>query len=98
MASNNALLFTVLTIFLLTGFVSPYLHSAYGESVTTINTDGLETDIGQGNVTVTVGAVVLSLASMFFWTFGLIPVWLDLIFIVLRIILYVIVYDKIRGI
>jgi hypothetical protein len=51
-------------------------------------TAGLQQQVKSQN-SLNIWQVLGSVASMFFWTFGLLPFWLDMIFIILRIVLVV---------
>ena len=42
--------------------------------------------------------VLLSVGKMFFWTFGALPLWLDLIFIIFRVTLAIVFARIIRGV
>ena len=100
--NNNTILITIITVFLIVGTALPYIYQGFGESSTEYSTGDLVDDIGQEEVNtynpITAFTIFSSVASMFFWTFGAIPIWLNLIFEVFRVMLYVIIYDKARGI
>jgi hypothetical protein len=95
--SNNSLLFTFLAIFLLLGWAMPYVFNEY-EPSTQIDTSGsVIEDATGGEVTST--NVLASMTTIFFWSFGSsIPLWLNIFLLIPRLIFWVIVYDKIRGI
>lgn len=101
MNTNNAILITILLVFLIVGYITPYAHTAFSEDSTSVDINSLEDSVGQETIAynpVTMFDVFKSMFSMFFWTFGALPVWLDMVFILFRIIFYVIIYDKVRGI
>lgn len=94
---DNIALITLLVIFLVIGFIAPFIASAYKSNIGTVNTDGIISDAGNTDVTAT--TVVGSLFKVFFWTFGLLPAWMDaLIMLPLRVWFGTLIYDKIRGI
>ena len=100
MNANNIFLYFVIVFFVLLGFVLPHINS-----VSPIDTANNDVDAWvfavqnqEGIVTVTIKTIA-SICTIFFWTFGGLPVWLDLIiFIPIRVMFWIVVYDKIRGI
>jgi len=94
MESNNLLLFTFGVIFLALGVFSPIINAEFNQDVTTYDTDVL-IDTIQEDTSSTNAIQVLS--SVFFWVFGL-PFWLNIFISMMRVIFWIIVYDKIRGI
>lgn len=99
MASNNSLLITFLSVFLALGFVMPFITSEFGSETSTADAEGFMEDVGQQDYTdVSAFEIILSMASIFFWSFGAVPVWVNLILMIPRVIFYVILYDKVRGI
>ncbi len=81
----------ILFIFLGTALTLPFVNSEFNIQGSSFNTNKTQSDlIGEdiSNVSdIGVGEIIKSIGKMFFWTFGELPVWLDLIFTVLRIIL-----------
>lgn len=99
--TNNAILYTIITIFVLLGAVLPFVHAEFDQAQTELNTQGLADRTGQeySESTIVILSVITSIFTMFFWTFGNIPAIIDLvIFIPMRLTLLAILYDKIRGI
>lgn len=99
MTQNTFYLYTIIVFFFAVGLILPFINQEFGNS-STYNTQGIEDLSGQEAQSSEANAlsVLLSIFSMFFWTFGALPQWMDLlIFSPLRIILAVIFYDKIRG-
>lgn len=94
MANNNYILFTFGLIFLLLGFFQPIIKSEFIESYDTYNNEVI-VDPSQENISLT-GAIE-PLVAIFFWVVGA-PAWLNLIFLMMRIIFWIIIYDKFRGI
>ena len=94
MATKEAILITILSIFVVLGITLPFINQAFQNDETTINTEGFEFTQGQE---VGFQDVVFSLFTMFFWTFGNLPFWLDGLFIIPRVMLGVIIFQLIRG-
>jgi len=94
-AGNDiTIIMTIVTIFVLVGTILPFVNSDFSQTSTgTYDVDGFERDIGQELDSegiedvddVSPVKVILSVLSMFFWTFGALPFWLDLIFLIMRI-------------
>ena len=93
--NNNSLLLIFLVMFITLGWAMPYITAEYGGG-TTVDTTGSLQQLNDANV----GAldIIASISTIFFWSFGTIPLWLNLILLIPRLIFWVIVYDKIRGI
>lgn len=102
METNNTILFTFGIFFLFMGFLSPLINSEFGDEVTSYDIDKISEDLGDDvDITQTPTEIMRSvgviLSGIFFWTFG-IPIWLNLVFVMMRLIFVVILYDKLRGI
>ena len=91
---NNALLYMFGTIFLLLGVFSPIINSEFGEQYNDYDSSIVE-DQGQEDIT-NINAIEV-LSAIFFWVFGA-PVWINIFITMMRVVFWVIVYDKIRGI
>ncbi|NIQ15370.1 MAG: hypothetical protein GTO02_13540 [Candidatus Dadabacteria bacterium] len=89
------ILTVIVSIFVVLGIALPFINADFGVDASTVNTGGFTEDIGQDDVTAL--EVVFSLFSMFFWTFGALPFWLDGLFLIPRIMLAVIIFQLIRG-
>lgn len=97
MNTNNAILFTLLLIFLGLAIVSPLISAEFNLPEYDVNNEDFEADNLDSDLTSTT-ALILNIFLIPFWTFGL-PVWLNLsILLAMRIVFMVILYDKIRGI
>lgn len=94
MEANNTLLFVFGLIFLVIGFLSPIINEYYGNQYNELD-DDIINEQAQEDITST--NVISVLSGIFFWVFNA-PVWLNLILTMMRIVFWVIVYDKIRGI
>lgn len=95
MQSNNAMLFVFTFIFIALAFCIPLIQSEFDVAQTSFSTDSIESELTNGDITQT--NIITTLISIFFWVIGA-PAWLNIIILVMRIIFYVIIYDKIRGI
>jgi hypothetical protein len=91
MVNDVSIIAGIITVFVLIGVILPYVQAEFGQSVTSVDVAGLAGDVGskgQESSAVTFWDVLLSIFSMFFWTFGNLPFWLDLCFFLpIRIIL-----------
>jgi len=88
MSDNTGILLCIVAIFVAVGVCLPFINRDLGgDSSSSVDTKGITDNVSFLDV---VGSVF----SMFFWSFGALPFWLDAFFEVLRIILYVIIYDK----
>ncbi len=99
--SDIVVLSSIVIFFVVLGAVVPFIHADFGQTTTDLNTKGLEGKSGQGVSESTVSAisVTLSIFTMFFWTFGNIPVIIDLVlFVPLRVILAILSFKLIRGV
>jgi len=94
MENNNVILFTFGIVFLALGFISPLVNGEFGQDVTQYDSSQI-TD-NQEEVT-GLDSIVTVFSAVFFWVFGL-PVWLNIILSMMRVIFWVIIYDKFRGI
>ncbi|NIV12566.1 MAG: hypothetical protein GWN62_15185 [Aliifodinibius sp.] len=86
---------TILFVFVLLGVTLPFINQEFGENPNNINTEGIDEIIADDGVNAL--DVVLSVFTIFFWTFGALPFWLDGILLVPRIMLAVISFQLIRG-
>lgn len=82
----------IVAFFVLMGVFLPYAHTITGSTGEDISTDvdGVQSDIGgTADEPDKIGTwkIIGSVMSMFFWTFGALPFWLDAVFVILRITL-----------
>lgn len=97
MAGNDgAVLMGITLTFLLIGGTLPFINAAFGNTVTTYDTGSLEED--SSNIGVSATTVLFSTFTIFFWSFGQLPFWLDIIFLAFRFMFFYYVYKAIRGI
>ncbi len=100
--SDTQILLTIVIIFVFLGAIIPFINVAFTQENTQFNVDGIEFATGEGfqdESSVSIGSIVTSIFTMFFWTFGSIPVLLDLlVFVPLRITFVVLLFKLIRGV
>lgn len=93
MVNDITIIGGIISLFVLLGVLLPIIQADLNiQDTTDVNIDDFTSDIQQqakSESDLTVWKVLISILSMFFWTFGLIPIWLDCLFIILRIILAV---------
>lgn len=101
MANNNNILITFLSIFLLLGFIMPYVNEEFNTtaSYSSHDIEHLVDELGQKEFSDVTGfEIFFSITTIFFWTFGNLPLIIDIALIIPRIIFMIILYDKARGI
>lgn len=101
--SDTAILATIVIIFVTLGAILPFIHATFDQQETNFNVEDVEFESGQSLLfsedQVTVLGVVASIFTMFFWTFGAIPIILEIIiFLPMRIIFVVLLYKLVRGV
>ncbi len=95
--SDTGLMIGIILSFLILGFASPFIHNAFVVSSAEVNTSGFQFLAGQ--VDISALTIMFSIFSIFFWTFGLIPAWLDFTLVMaMRLTLAVLVWRNIRGV
>lgn len=94
MVNDISIAWGIITVFILLGVLLPFVNEAYDTSSGIINTENLETAVGE-NVenasAITAFTILFSVLKMFFWTFGDLYFWLDAIFVIFRIMLALII-------
>lgn len=96
--ANIYVLSGIVTVFVLLGFALPFVNSAFSDGLYSApDLEGLNEDLGQEIEqvnAVSVTDVIFSLLTIWFWTFGGLPIWFDLCLLMpLRIILAYIFVD-----
>jgi hypothetical protein len=78
------IIFVLAMFFTGVGFVSVYVNEEFGTSYqeTSLTTDGEYSSTG-------ILTYLSAIASMFVYSFGILPVWLDIIFISLRLFFWI---------
>lgn len=108
MNTNNAILFTFGLILFGLAFTMPFVNSSLGESSSNYDVGYFTASNQAEQLPVTNPvlapfdsewqAVLVNIITIVFWTFGA-PAWLNLtLFAVMRLIVIIIIWDKIRGI
>lgn len=89
--SDVTIVATILFIFLGTALVLPFVNSEFGTSSPEYDISNVESELISEKLSdvsyVGAGDIFKSIGKIFFWTFGDLPIWLDSIFVVLRVIL-----------
>ena len=89
--SDVTIVATILFIFFGTALVLPFVNSEFGTTSPDYDVDNVEEEMIAEDFEdisdISAGDVLKSIGKIFFWTFGDLPFWLDLVFVVLRIIL-----------
>ena len=99
--SDTVILSTIVIFFVVLGVRLPFIHAAFDQTITNLDTEGIEFASGQGfsESNVTILGIITSIFTMFFWTFGNIPVVIDLLlFVPLRIIFMILLFKLVRGV
>jgi len=99
--TDSVIMYMIVLVFVTLGFIMPFINSSFGVSEANINTEGLVLEAGDetGGAEVSALKVVLSIFTMFFWSFGTLPAIVDtVIFVPLRILLAILIYRNIRGV
>jgi|SRR3972149_6847938 len=98
--NDVTLIGTIVMIFIAVGASLPFVNAEFGDSSTDFNTEDLQTDLNDQITDVTsvsTTTVLFSIGKMFFWTFGSLPLFLELFFTVFRILLALLLYRQIRS-
>ena len=101
MSNNNAVFFTLLSVFLVLGFMTPFIQESFDEDITDYDAQGYIDDFGQGDVENTnwifIWESLVGMVTIFFWTFN-VSVWFNIILLPFRFYIIIIAFDKLRGI
>ena len=90
MVNDMTIIFTIVTIFIAVGFFAPIINDEFGSSYNANDPSSIEGDIDPDTLDGGVNGwqIIKSIFSMFFWSFGVLPTFIDIvIFFPLRIIL-----------
>ncbi len=89
--NDVSIVIIILFIFIGTAVILPFINFEFDITSPDYNIDKVESDFIAEDLTdvsdVSAGDILASVGKIFFWTFGDLPFWLDLIFVILRIIL-----------
>ncbi len=90
MSNDMIIIGTLLILFVGMGFIVANINDAFDATYTGgIGDTGDLTATDEGDfTTISAWKIFTSVLSMFFWTFGALPVWLDLLFWIFRAVFY----------
>ena len=94
---TGIVLFAIMSIFVIIGAILPFIQAEIESGSSIYSTDDINEDINKASASaVSVWNVLFSVAKMFLWTFGDLPVVIDtIIFLPMRITVYIILLEKI---
>ncbi len=98
--NDSHILIGIVSVFIVMGLFLPYFNSAFNMDSSIQNFDNMESDIGNYRPTesVTDGfSIMLSVISMFFWSFNM-PSWLNTLFLIPRIMIIWLIIRVVRGV
>lgn len=101
MASDSEFLFAIVLILVVSSLVSASLQATFNSSSSSNNLDSVaqqSEDLTQVADSTTAITALKVLGSILIWSFGLLPTWLDTIFILLRIMGWYLLARVIRGV
>jgi hypothetical protein len=90
----------ITAFFIILGGVLPFIHSEYNidDNVHTTDIQGaLEYNAEHDTGLLTVFKVFASMISMFFWTFGHLPIWMHIFLLLIRITFLIVVARQFTG-
>lgn len=105
--SDTAILTGIVIFFVVLGVILPFVQADFGQTKTNFDVKGLQTGTGNslesadsiGGAISTTSKILFSVLTMFFWTFGAIPLIMDLIlFVPIRIVFAVLLFKLVRGV
>ena len=95
--NDITILYGIITFLLILGFVTPFINDTFGTSHPGYNKDFLESTVGEEDFKVVtktslqIWRILVSMGTMFFWTFGGLPAWMDILMFVPRLTLVLII-------
>ena len=93
MVNDITIITGIASIFIFLGLVIPFINAEYGTGATEIDMEGFEDDVeeltGESPSIISAPGIFVSVLSMFFWTFGAIPFWLDGVFLIFRFTFFI---------
>jgi hypothetical protein len=91
----------ITSMFVIIGSVLPFITDEFGGNVDenrNFNITEMQTAVsGKDEDSVKTSDVMKSIGLMFVWTFGALPLFLELFFLIIRIILGILIYRQIRS-
>ncbi len=110
MGNDVSIITGIIAVFILTGVFLPIVSDGFNVVIESNDVAGFTNSISNASIAMgektafeaVVGSlgffdIAKSILLMFIWTFGALPVWLDLIFVIFRIILIILVIRLIRS-
>ena len=95
MVNDVSIMWGIVTVFVMLGVLLPYVNADLRVDGTQIQTGNLQSEVGddvRSASTINIFTVLFSVVSMFFWSFGQIPFFLECAFFIpARIMLAVII-------
>lgn len=91
-SNDMMILITIASIMIVVGVALPFIRADFQSDVSTVNQDKILDETGQNFVvddTVSAIDMLASVGAMFFWGFAGLPLAVDLIFVILKILFYV---------
>lgn len=88
MANDMIIIGGFLFLFVAIGFITPFINQEFDTSYAESDALNLDDSAEDQLTTVSGWKVLASIGGMFFYTFGILPTWIDMIFIVLRIVFW----------
>ena len=89
--NDVSIIAVILFIFIGTAIFIVFIDSEFGTTSSKFDIDNVQDEFIDETFTdtsdISTGNILKSIGKMFFWTFGDLPFWLDMIFVVIRIIL-----------
>jgi len=92
--NNNIILFMFGLIFLSLGVISPIINAEFNTNLAE-NDVGKFEDVAQNDITSSTAIQVLG--GLFFWVFNA-PLVINILLTIMRVVFWIIVFDKIRGV
>jgi uncharacterized membrane protein len=90
----------IATLFIVLGAILPFIHAEYNidDEVSTTDIESvLEVNAEHDTGILTVFKVFASMISMFFWSFGQLPIWIDTLFLLIRITFFITLARQFTG-
>lgn len=93
-ATDTAILLGFFAFFLILGGIMPFLNTEFGQS----NTEYVFDFEPDGNIFTSAWTILSSIVTMFFWSFGSLPLIMDLLMVIPRVFFYFIIAKVVRGV
>jgi hypothetical protein len=92
-----AIIVFIVSVFVVTGALLPFLNTDFNTTYSGLDADSYVGNYQGGDSLTSIplgaGRLFVSIVSMFFWSFGALPLPLELIFVIMRIIFVFILVD-----